>query len=90
MSFHWEQVKWEDISSSDFGPYESGLLKLNCDKALALLNWNAVMGFEDTVRMTANWYSEFYKNPTNISQTTNVQINEYMKSAKEKGLDWAL
>tara|TARA_B110000014_G_C20051988_1_gene547290 strand:+ start:110 stop:1204 length:1095 start_codon:yes stop_codon:yes gene_type:complete len=90
MSLHWEQVKWEDISGSDSGPYESGLLKLNCDKALALLNWNAVMGFEDTVRMTANWYSEFYKNPTNISQTTNVQINEYMKSAKEKGLDWAL
>jgi CDP-glucose 4,6-dehydratase len=89
MSLHWDRVKWEDISGIDNGPYESGLLKLNCDKALALLNWNAVMGFEDTVRMTAKWYSDFYKNPATISNTTNSQLEEYISLALLGGLDWA-
>jgi CDP-glucose 4,6-dehydratase len=89
MSLHWDRVKWEDISGIDNGPYESGLLKLNCDKSLALLNWNAVMGFEDTVRMTAKWYSDFYKNPATISNTTNSQLEEYISLALLGGLDWA-
>jgi CDP-glucose 4,6-dehydratase len=89
MALYWNQVKWEDVSSSENGPYESGLLKLNCDKALAFLNWNAVMGFEDTVRMTAEWYSNFYNNPIDISNTTNNQIEEYINLAVLEGLDWA-
>tara|TARA_B100001250_G_scaffold202781_1_gene173846 strand:+ start:11344 stop:12438 length:1095 start_codon:yes stop_codon:yes gene_type:complete len=89
MALHWNQVKWEDISSTENGPYESGLLKLNCDKALSLLNWNAVMGFEDTVRMTAKWYSDFYNNPNDIAKTTDEQIEEYINLALLGGLDWA-
>ena len=89
MALYWNQVKWEDVSSSENGPYESGLLKLNCDKALSFLNWNAVMGFEDTVRMTAEWYSNFYNNPIDISNTTNNQIEEYINLAVLEGLDWA-
>jgi len=89
MAIYWNKVKWEDVSSSENGPYESGLLKLNCDKALSLLNWNAVMGFEDTVRMTAKWYSDFYNNPKCIADTTDDQIEEYINFAKLEGLDWA-
>ncbi len=89
MALYWNQVKWEDVSSSENGPYESGLLKLNCDKALSFLNWNAVMGFEDTVRMTAEWYSNFYNNPIDIPNTTNNQIEEYINLAVLEGLDWA-
>ena len=89
MALHWEQVRWNDISSSTAGPYESGLLKLNCDKALHCLQWHAVMGFEDTVRMTAEWYRSYYEKPTNISATTNAQIASYSAIAKEDGLEWA-
>ena len=89
MALHWEQVRWNDISSSTAGPYESGLLKLNCDKALHYLQWHAVMGFEDTVRMTAEWYRSYYEKPTNISATTNAQIVSYSAIAKEDGLAWA-
>src|SRR3989338_3064309 len=32
MENHWDQVRWEDVSAQYGGPYESGLLKLNCDK----------------------------------------------------------
>lgn len=89
MSMHWEQVRWQDVSQLAVGPYESGLLKLNCDKALHYLNWRAVMGFEDTVRMTANWYRSYYQEPTQIAGITQSQIEDYMVIARQKGLLWA-
>ena len=78
------------MSESENGPYESGLLKLNCDKALHYLNWHAVMGFEDTVRMTAEWYGAYYQNPSEISDYTRNQITDYTHIANQKGLSWAL
>ena len=89
MSSSWDQVRWEDSSSEIFQPYESGLLKLNCDKALHHLNWHAVMDFENTVRMTAEWYRNYYQHKDQIFQTTDAQITEYTEIAKLHGLYWA-
>tara|TARA_B100001113_G_scaffold349877_1_gene346034 strand:+ start:4251 stop:5327 length:1077 start_codon:yes stop_codon:yes gene_type:complete len=79
MSNHWEKVKWEIPSKIEDVFYESGLLKLNCDKALHLLDWQAILDFKDTVQLTAEWYKSFYENKNNIGQTTNHQIKEYQK-----------
>ena len=89
MALHWDKVRWEDVSKSVAGPYESGLLKLNCDKALHYLNWHAVMGFEDTVRMTAEWYRAYYQEPAKIAAMTQLQIEAYTSIAKTQGLAWA-
>jgi CDP-glucose 4,6-dehydratase len=89
MAVSWDQVQWRDISSSVAGPYESGLLKLNCDKALHYLRWHAVMGFEDTVRMTAEWYRAYYQKSRHTFETTNSQILAYTTIAKKSGLVWA-
>ncbi|MDO8344180.1 MAG: CDP-glucose 4,6-dehydratase [Cellvibrio sp.] len=89
MALHWEQVRWKDVSQLATGPYESGLLKLNCDKALHNLNWRAVMGFEDTVRMTAEWYRAYYQQPAQIVATTKAQIEAYTAIAMQQGLSWA-
>ena len=89
MSFHWDQVKWRDVSLESKEPYESGLLKLNCDKALALLKWTAVMGFEDTVQLTSEWYKSYYNKPVDIKKKTFHQIEQYQEIARIKGLDWA-
>lgn len=89
MALHWDQVRWQDVSQSVTGPYESGLLKLNCDKALHYLRWRAVMGFEDTVRMTAEWYGTYYQQPAQIAATTRSQIEAYTAIAKQQGLAWA-
>jgi len=89
MSLHWDQVRWQDVSALVAGPYESGLLKLNCDKSLHYLQWHAVMGFEDTVRMTAEWYRAYYQRPEQIAVTTNAQVADYMAIAKQHGLAWA-
>lgn len=89
MAQHWDQVRWDDVSKSVAGPYESGLLKLNCDKALHYLHWHAVMGFEDTVRMTAEWYRAYYHEPAKIAAMTQLQIEAYTSIAKAQGLTWA-
>jgi CDP-glucose 4,6-dehydratase len=89
MALHWDQVRWRDASQSALKPYESGLLKLNCDKSLHHLNWHAVMNFEDTVRMTAEWYRVYYQQPEQIAATSLSQIEAYTAIAKQKGLAWA-
>jgi len=89
MSHYWDKVRWEDISKTVDQPYESGLLKLNCDKALHELNWKAVMDFEETISMTAEWYKSFYLDPTTILDFTNSQLEKYTDLAKSRGLDWA-
>ena len=47
------------------------------------------MNFEDTVRMTTEWYKTFYETPERSPSTTINHINEYMKIAKDAGLKWA-
>jgi CDP-glucose 4,6-dehydratase len=89
MALYWDQVRWQNVSGSVTGPYESGLLKLNCDKSLHYLQWHAVMGFEDTVCMTTEWYSAYYQQPAHIAVTTDAQIAAYTTIAKKNGLVWA-
>tara|TARA_B110000003_G_scaffold89929_1_gene92006 strand:- start:18758 stop:19828 length:1071 start_codon:yes stop_codon:yes gene_type:complete len=79
MSLHWDQVKWDKPEEVKDAFYESGLLKLNCDKALHLLNWKAVLSFSETVKLTTEWYMKFYENPEIIASVTNSQITEYIK-----------
>lgn len=88
MGKFWNQVSWLDVSDHEIGPYESGLLKLNCDKALFHLDWHAVMDFEDTVRMTAQWYKNFYQGDGFVLEYSKGQISEYVNLAKDKQLTW--
>jgi len=90
MAIHWDQVRWEDVSDQHGGPYESGLLKLNCDKALHHLCWRAVWDFDVTVRETALWYRQYYELPSqSISEFSLGQIRSYVDTAREQGLLWA-
>ena len=79
MSRSWSEVRWAECEPQPSEFYESGLLKLNCDKALHFLNWHAVLGFEETVALTADWYRSFYDEPSSIREATNKQIDDYSK-----------
>ena len=90
MAEHWDIVRWEDGSSQSDGPYESGLLKLNCDKALFHLGWRSVWDFEATVRETAVWYRRFYEDPrASIAEFSLQQIRTFVAEARQQGLPWA-
>ena len=69
---------------------ESTLLKLNCDKALYCLKWHTILSFEETVKMTAEWYKTFYGGKKDMYDFTVNQIWEYTDLARKMGLDWAM
>jgi CDP-glucose 4,6-dehydratase len=67
---------------------EAGLLKLNCDKALHLLQWKPVLNFDETAKFTALWYKQADKHSTGLYTYTVEQIKEYSKIAAAKQLIW--
>jgi len=87
MSRYWEKVNWENSTIQE-KVFESGLLKLNCDKAFHQLKWRAVLPFQETIRMTVEWYKSYYNNPSKIRDISLSQIREYEFFAKEKNMPW--
>jgi CDP-glucose 4,6-dehydratase len=76
------------IEQSNFP--ESGLLKLNCDKALYDLNWKPTLNFLETAAFTCEWYKTYYQEKQdNMLDFTVEQIKQYIDVAKQKGLSWA-
>ncbi len=89
FSLYWSLAKSEDISDKYEGPYESGLLKLNCDKALYELSWKAALDFPNTVRLTADWYRFFYEvDRHNMIKMCESQILEYTEIARKQNIFW--
>jgi CDP-glucose 4,6-dehydratase len=89
MAKYWDRVRSEEIPAQN-GPHESGLLKLNCDKALHHLHWRAVWDFEETVRETALWYRQYYQAPQICMADFSLQqIAAYTTRARQQALPWA-
>jgi CDP-glucose 4,6-dehydratase len=87
MKRHWPQASHVVVPSNE--KPEAGLLKLNCDKAHALLQWRATLDFAETVQMTGEWYRTFYEHPNiRMLNITNAQIDEYTTVARQRGLRW--
>ena len=90
LSKYWDFKNTNDVYKiiGDIPFHEAGLLKLNCDKALFFLSWQANLTYLETIRLTSEWYYDFYKTDKNILDVTLQQIEEYENLAKEKGLKW--
>lgn len=94
MEKYWDHVRWDNISQSQKHLHEAGLLKLNCDKALFELEWLPTLQFDETVRMTVEWYREYYQangrvNTGSMRGFTIAQIDEYTHLAEERSMSWA-
>jgi CDP-glucose 4,6-dehydratase len=88
---YWGSGAWDDLS----GPkalHEAKLLKLNCDKAHAELQWHSVLTIDECLQMTANWYKGFYRENQNkdVYSLCVEQLHTYMDKAAEKNMYWAL
>jgi len=90
LSRYWNFNNSSDafIVTDNISFHEATLLKLNCDKSLALLRWQAVLDYQDTIRFTSEWYYNHYKNRDNMLTVTRNQILEYENIAKSKVLRW--
>lgn len=90
LSVYWNIESSENaFSVTDNIPFhEAGLLKLNCDKALFYLKWQAALDYKQTIKFTSEWYFDFYNISSDLFLRTIAQIEEYQAIAKEKGLQW--
>jgi CDP-glucose 4,6-dehydratase len=89
MAKYWSKVKWNNTSNDVDHVHEAGLLKLNCDKVLFDLGWHSVLQFEQTVKMTVEWYKHYYQNQEKSMYDFSIsQINEYTKLANLRGISW--
>ena len=68
--------------------HEAGLLKLNCDKALFHLRWEANLTYDECVRLVSEWYYQYYKKNADMYKLTLSQINEYERLASERSIIW--
>lgn len=59
--------------------YESSMLKLNCDKALSVLNWVPILDVKASSALTANWYQAWHKGKENMLDFTLQQIDYFEK-----------
>lgn len=68
---------------------ESGLLKLNCDKALHYLKWQSTLTYNQTVGYVGDWYSSFYmKDHRDMLDKTYDQISSYEDLAADLQSEW--
>ena len=82
---HWPGSEWLDTSLENNTPHEAGLLQLNCEKALRILDWRATLNFKETARWTSQWYQTYYKKcPELALEMTADQIKKYMELAKQR------
>ncbi|WP_421285745.1 CDP-glucose 4,6-dehydratase [Aeromonas veronii] len=90
LSIHWGFVdSLQAFKVTDNLPFhEAGLLKLNCDKALFYLKWEATLSYKECVKLVCDWYVNFYRGDADKFVVTNQQIIEYQKIAKTKGISW--
>ena len=58
--------------------YESKFLYLNINKAKKELKWKPKLNFNETIRLTVDWYKNFLINKKNIVSLTSSQIDYYI------------
>ena len=85
---HWGSGSWRHEKSSGLAK-ENTLLKLSCDKALQALRWHACLSYEDTVRLTAEWFRAYYAHTYEMRQFALGQIDYYVHRAQERHLQWS-
>ncbi|MFG1418742.1 CDP-glucose 4,6-dehydratase [Xanthobacter sp. V0B-10] len=65
-----------EIEEDPSAPHEARLLRLDCSKAKALLGWHPNLRFEDSIRLTAEWYAAWHKGE-DMAAFTDRQIEAY-------------
>lgn len=79
IKIFWPSIKWKKSNSKVFK--EAGLLKLNSKKTLKILKWKTILNFNETIKLTAQWYKSFYSKKSEIITTS--QIQNYLKKIEK-------
>ncbi len=88
MKRRWKRIRYEIRPNADY--HESRLLKLDCSKALARLNWRSAWETSKAIAKTTEWYRQFYTIPNvDVRKMTLENIQEYVRDATNKKIDWS-
>lgn len=63
--------------------FEKKYLFLNSKKALSKINWKSTLTFDQTIKLTAEWYNTYFEKK-NLENFTIMQIKNYLKKFYEK------
>lgn len=74
--------------TDDIPFHEAGLLKLNCDKALLELRWEANLSYQECMSLTGLWYREVLRENKDAYDVTLRQIRDYERLATERLRVW--
>ena len=87
----WGGFRWKEQKRKKINEKESTLLELNCDKSNKKLKWRTIMNFQETIRLTLDWYKQYYKNLSHkkkdIYKLSSDQIKYYEKKFLNKKND---
>jgi CDP-glucose 4,6-dehydratase len=81
---YWQGISWTTKKIRKRNFYESNILKLNSNKAKALLKWRCALTFNETMKMVAEWYKNFYFNDKLSENFTILQIEKYQELLKKR------
>jgi CDP-glucose 4,6-dehydratase len=76
LQSRWPQIQVE-YRADDKGPHEAAVLRLDCTKARKELGWRPTLDLDQTLDLTAAWYSEALSG--NAAEVTERQIAEYQQ-----------
>jgi len=70
--------------------HEAGLLKLNCDKALFHLRWEANLNYHEMIDLIVDWYRTFFEKSSDMYGLTLGQIATFEAIARRNSRLWSL
>ena len=83
MKKSWKAVTWS-VKKQKKKLRESKLLKLNSNKAKVKLNWKTTLNFKESIKITIDWYRNFYERKENNFIFSINQILDYEKKMRNK------
>lgn len=87
----WDKLDQVPFQITADGPFhEAGLLKLNCDKALFHLRWEANLDYAEAIPIIGAWYRAYYYDAPDMFALTMDQLTAYEALASARGRIWML
>ena len=77
----WPNINWKIKKNKNF--FENVLLQLDSNKARKIINWRPVLKFDETIKLTVEWYKYYARSKNNISSKSLEQIIYYQKVLKK-------
>lgn len=78
------KISKEEVTSL----HEAKILLLDSRKAMKELGWHPVYSAYDAVKETVSWYKAFADKTFNMKEFTLLQIQNYVKRAKQMNITW--